>query len=230
LRSQLLFGDFNATAEDDRWQVIPTKWARAAMDRWHKTEADPDLRARAIGFDVARGGKDKSVVARLTGNRFELFARPGKDTADGATAANFVAEFAENDTAIAIDVIGIGASAYDSLLALNFESVIAVNNASGSSESDKSGRYRFTNLRAQSYWKLREALDPESGEDIALPDDRELLADLCASRYKLSGAKIQIEDKDNIRQRIGRSPDKADAVVMAYHAANNDILTSWVTF
>jgi hypothetical protein len=55
----------------------------------------------------------------------------------------------------------------------------------GSSASDKSGRLGFVNLRAEIMWKFREALDPATGQDIALPDDRELLADLTAPRWEL---------------------------------------------
>jgi len=78
---------------------------------------------------------------------------------------------------------------------------------------------------------LREALDPESGENIALPPDRELKTDLCAPRWKLTSRGIQIEGKSggktdatggtgdgwgNIIRRLGRSPDKGDSVVYAW--------------
>jgi len=33
MRSQLLYGDFSVGREDDAWQVIPTAWIKAAMDR-----------------------------------------------------------------------------------------------------------------------------------------------------------------------------------------------------
>jgi hypothetical protein len=69
-------------------------------------------------------------------------------------------------------------------------------------------------VRAASYWKLRECLDPAHGEELALPPDPELLADLCAARYKLTASGIQLEAKEEIVQRLGRSPDSADAVVL----------------
>lgn len=64
--------------------------------------------------------------------------------------------------------------------------------------------------------ELREAL--EAGE-VALPDDEALFDELAAPRWRASsGGKIQVEPKDGLRDRLGRSPDRADAVVMAWWA------------
>ena len=59
-------------------------------------------------------------------------------------------------------------------------------------------------------------LDPIDGENIALPDDPEILADLTAPRWHMSLQGIQIEDKDEIIKRLGRSPDCGDAIAMVY--------------
>ena len=67
------------------------------------------------------------------------------------------------------------------------------------------------------WWRLREMLEPGSGRNLVLPDDRELLGDLCAPRYKQTTQGIQIESKDDIRKRLGRSTDCGDALVMALH-------------
>jgi len=70
------------------------------------------------------------------------------------------------------------------------------------------------------YWALREALDPTNEDPIFLPPDPELLADLCAVRYKVvtlgKSAAIQMRDKDEIREVLGRSPDKGDSVAMTF--------------
>jgi len=67
------------------------------------------------------------------------------------------------------------------------------------------------------YWGFREALDPDSGQDVKLPPDARLTAELTAPRYDIRGTDIQIEDKDDIKKRVGSSPDRADSVVMAWH-------------
>src|SRR5699024_4130937 len=69
------------------------------------------------------------------------------------------------------------------------------------------------------WWKLREALDPEGGQDekIMLPDDARLLAELTTPRWKLVGTDILIESKDDIRKRVGSSPDRADVICQLWH-------------
>lgn len=52
--------------------------------------------------------------------------------------------------------------------------------------------------------------------DLALPDDPALAEGLLATTWSVTPmGKIQLEAKDEIRRRIGRSPDQADAVAMA---------------
>lgn len=89
--------------------------------------------------------------------------------------------------------------------------IIAYNG--GSSPLGKDA-HRYLNRRAESHWHLRKLL--EKGE-IALPPDPELFEELLAVQWTTTSAgKIQIEDKDAIRRRLKRSPDRADAVVMAF--------------
>ena len=85
---------------------------------------------------------------------------------------------------------------------------------------DKAGQLRFRNVRAEMYWLMREALDPENPEPISLPPDSELEADLCAVRYKVvtmdRHAAVLMRSKDEIRETLGRSPDKGDSVAMTF--------------
>lgn len=218
LRSQLRHGDFAATVRDNVWQVIPTQWVIAAQARW--TEQPPDdMKLRAVGVDVARGGEDKTAIARLCGTWFApILEYAGEQTPNGAVVARFVHEAAPDDTPIWVDVIGYGASAYDHLDALG-ANVYPVNNAEATPLRDKSGRYQFANVRAASYWLLREALDPDSGQNIALPPSRALRSELCAVRYKVVGARIALESKQEVIKRTGHSPDLSDAVAMAWYGA-----------
>jgi hypothetical protein len=118
---------------------------------------------------------------------------------------------------IGIDVIGAGASVYDHAVGLRL-SARALNGSEGSDATDKSGKLTFVNKRAEWYWSFREALDPANGQDVALPPDTELLADLCAARWKATPRGVQIESKDDIKKRIGRSPDVGEAVLYAFAA------------
>ncbi len=55
----------------------------------------------------------------------------------------------------------------------------------------------------------------ERAAKAALPPDQRLFADLAAPRYRVTARGIQVEDKDQIKKRLGRSPDRGDAVVLA---------------
>lgn len=218
LRSQMLYGDFTAGLDDDPWQVIPTEWVRAAQARW-TPDGKPHGPMTSVGVDVARGGKDKTVLARRWGSWFaELERHPGKETPDGQEGRRLVVNALLGGGEANIDVIGVGAAVYDLCRDVGAR-VKSVNFAEGIDRMDRTGLLRFVNLRAYCYWSLREALDPEKGDGIMLPPDTELRNDLCAPRWMMRTNGIQIESKDDIQKRIGRSPDAGDAVVLANYFA-----------
>lgn len=229
LRSQLRFGDFGVSVRDDIWQAIPTQWVIDAQNRWLQM-SKPELSLRAIGVDPSRGGADETAISKLYGTWFdEIIAIAGVDVPDGSTGARYVTDALGNETAdVFVDVIGYGASVYDHLKVLPGVNAYPINVGEGSRETDKTGRYGFTNLRSEIIWKFREALDPASGENIALPPNSQLRTDLRAPRYSIIGGKIKIESKDDVKKRIGRSPDYGDAVLLAWHGANS--FSTWSAF
>ena len=81
------------------------------------------------------------------------------------------------------------------------------------------GKLRFTNKRTEAYWRLREALDPDQpgGSPIMLPPDQKLAAQLCAVHFVDTPNGIAAEDKISVIKKLGRSPDRADAVIMAWY-------------
>lgn len=218
LRSQMLYGDFQAGMSDDPWQVIPTRWIEIAMARWR--DRSPKGEMMSLGVDVARGGKDSTVLApryktpdtALWFDKLKLY--PGSETPNGRTVAGLVIAEQRDHSPIHIDVIGVGASPYD-VLNDSGQPVYGVNVSEKATSLDKSGRLSFFNLRSQLWWQMREALDPEADNGIALPDDKDLLAELCAPRWELSGMTIRVESRDDIVKRVGRSPDRASALALA---------------
>lgn len=219
LRSQLLHGDFTAGQTANPWQLIPTAWVEAAMKRWRPDPPDR-VKQTCVGADVAHGGKDKSVNAARYGDWIApLDKHEGKETPDGKSAAAFTARVAEKGATINVDAIGYGASAAERLRERPPEghglNAVPVNVAAASKFRDRSGRFKMKNVRAEMYWRLREALDPEFGATLALPDDPELLADLTEPTYEITPSGIQVESKDAIKERLrGRSPDCGDAVAL----------------
>lgn len=211
LRSALLYGDIKATMTDDAYQVIPRSWVKAAMARW--TPERPNA-IPVIGVDVARGGDDKTVFAPRYGKWYDqLEKHAGTETPDGQSVVNLMV-LLDKDALFNMDVIGIGASAYDTAQTAGM-TVTPINFGAGSDQTDKSGMMKFLNKRAECWWKFREALDPNDGNNISLPPDTELEADLCSVRWRSIGGKIQIESKEDVKKRIGRSTDCGDAVVYA---------------
>lgn len=213
LRSQMLNGDFSAGMEDDAYQVIPTSWVDAAMARWEKEEPLPEM--DSIGVDVARGGRDSTIIFTRHGdwvNTPKVYA--GKDTPDGPSVAGLVIGATRNNAVVHIDVIGVGASPYDFLRSAR-QDVVGVNVSEAATDVDKSGRLKFVNQRSQLWWKMREALDPTGDRAVALPPDQRLKADLCAPVWKMSGDRVQVEGREEIIKRLGRSPDFASALILA---------------
>jgi hypothetical protein len=115
---------------------------------------------------------------------------------------------------IHIDVIGVGASPYDFLKSAR-QQVIGVNVGERALGTDKSGRLTFSNLRSELWWKFREWLDPSNNTGAQLPPDKQLLAELCAPKWEPRGAIVYIESREQIIERIGRSPDRASAFILA---------------
>lgn len=214
LRSQMLYGDFKAGMSDDPWQVIPTKWVQQAQDRWERKQPLPDC--NSLGVDVARGGKDQTVIARCTDDLWfdELKEYPGTETPDGPATAARVIEANRSHGSIHIEVNGVGASPYDFLVQAN-QQVYAIDVSTKSTGTDRSGRLSFFNLRSELWWRFRELLDPANNEYVALPPGRDLLTELTAPKWKLQGSTIRVESRDEIIERIGRSPDRATALILA---------------
>jgi hypothetical protein len=218
LRSQMLLGNFEAGLEDDPWQVVPTAWVEAAMARWKPRTPRGEM--MAMGVDVARGGRDQTVIAtRHKTEQNELWfdtlrMYPGSETPNGNVVAGLVIGERRDLSPVHIDVIGVGASPYDVLNEAG-QDVYGVNVSERANSLDRSGRLSFMNLRSQLWWQMREALEPSQHNGIALPPDQDLLAELCAPRWELSGMTIKVESRQDIVDRVGRSPDRATAIMLA---------------
>lgn len=238
LRSQLLYGDMNAGTRDDDWQVIPTDWLRLAFERYRKMEkvrpGPPLVDGKptpmdAMGVDVARGGSDDTTLAPKYGGWFAAMeVHAGTSTPNGHDVARLViARLAKEPNqaesvpkgrrpAVRIDPIGVGTSPTD-LLGGYGANVQAVDVRTATDERDRTGLLQFANVRAAMWWKLREALDPDRGDSLAICPDNKLLADLCAVHWEPIPGGIRLEPKEATAKRIGRSPDRGDALVMAHY-------------
>lgn len=208
-------GEFAASDEDS---VIPLAWVEGAVERWEELSAAERLHTpplETVGTDVARSGSDKTVLALRRALAISEIRRESKQ-GTMETAGQVAGLVRDTEAKAIVDVIGIGAGVVDRLRELNL-SVEAFNASAGTPLLDSSGELGFVNCRAAAWWNLREMLDPDSGIEVALPPDDTLIGDLTAPKWRvMSGGRIQVESKDDIRKRLSRSTDDGDAVVQAY--------------
>ena len=87
-----------------------------------------------------------------------------------------------------------------------------------STKRSKDRMYGFANKRAEVYWRFMEALDPsqDGGSSIALPNDPKIMSDLASVRFTITSRGVQLETKELQKKVLGRSPDRGDAIVLAW--------------
>jgi phage terminase large subunit len=160
---------------------------------------------KIVSIDVARYGDDKTVFYALENNVMlgkEVWEK--KSTMETVGLASLFAK-KHGVEAFAVDEIGVGGGVGDRLSELEYQ-VIFVN------ASEKEGvRAECFNRRAEIYLNGSELF--EAGKVSILKEDRDLIEQLSWAKYKTikSNGVYQVEPKDDIKKRFGRSPDNADA-------------------
>ena len=241
LRERFRYGLFVRVVESTEFQVIPTEWVVMAQDRWVRfmgtgkgelpktkdaiarlKELNPNAIQTSIGADPSRGGADDACAVPVYGDWVApVYAFPAKEIRTGRDMALRIGEVREHNSTIKIDIIGIGSSPYDACVDAGWPTVPmnfgeAAKDNIGHPLKDRSGLLTFANLRAYWIWSLMERLDPQHGAALMLPPCPKLKADLCSYRRKsMDGGKVHIEGKDEIKKRLGRSPDRGEAVIYA---------------
>ncbi|HDY87828.1 MAG TPA: hypothetical protein ENH82_06885 [bacterium] len=208
--------------------VIPLAWVEAANERWYKLmekgiDFDSPKFDFRLGVDVAGQGRDLTVFApRYTSDDIDMFApleTHGK--INNIDIAYMIRDKFRKKTGTAfIDTIGEGAGAHQRLEEFDddgdLEGVSVSTKYSESAEgTDITGEREFANKRAHLYWQLRDQLDPQFDPILALPPDPELtqeLTELRKAKKQPNNGKILLEPKEDLEIRLGRHPDKSDAV------------------
>lgn len=203
-----VLGEFPENASN---VVIPLSWIERARHLPYLNDA-----IQAGGLDVARFGSDDSVLIDGAGNGPEsCLVVHGHDLMFVAGLASRY--LLERRGRLAVDVIGVGSGVVDRLNELRLPgSVLDVN--AGASPTDGA---LFVNLRAQLWWKAREAFQKEEISLNRLDEANyaRLKSELAAVTYRpTSSGKIQIEAKEEMKARGVGSPDVGDAFVLWLHA------------
>lgn len=224
-------GEFHSSDEDS---VVPLGWIEAANERWRdwdaagRPEPDDPKAVWTLGVDIARSGSDKTAMAIRHGPVIhEIRYTTREDTMQTCGRAKGIVE-AHPGMIPVVDVIGIGAGVVDRLREQGLHRTVGFNASEGTKRRDASGELGFLSCRAAAWWNLRELLNPAYGHNLALPPDDLLTGDLTSPHWRvMSGGKIQVESKDDIRTRLGRSTDAGDAVVQAFWPHEVDWLQAY---
>lgn len=209
-----VLGEFADSAEDS---VIPHSWVMAAVARFNSWENAkyPDVPGkRVLGMDVARFGEDSTVVSDRHGSALLKIHKFRKlSVSESAKAVKGLNH--EHTIHIEMDG-GLGAGVYDILKTDKVPKLRAVHMSAPTRKRDNTGIYGFNSVRSAAWWNMRQLLDPIYGDDIMLPDDEILIADLTTPQWKEVKGNICVEDKKEFRKRLGRSTDVGDSCILAF--------------
>jgi hypothetical protein len=220
LRDAYRGGRFDKALKDHPFQVVPTAWVLEAQKRW--TPQPPQgIPMCAMGVDPAEGGKDRFTIAtRNDGWYAPIKCIPGIEVKLGSQGAGHVVAARRDGADIVLDMGGgYGGGTYTTLVQ-NEIPVQVHKGANKSLKRTKDKKLGFVSKRAEVYWLFREALDPDQlgGSPVALPPDPELVSDLTVLTYEVVARGIKVLEKDEVVKLLGHSPDKGDAVVLAWSA------------
>ena len=227
-----ILGMFPKVSED---VLIPYTWIEAANKNWAELQAENfvPVRAMSLGVDVAGMGRDNSILCP----RYDFYVPEFKVHQSGGKADHMhVAGMVWNELKgpsdkAYIDTIGEGAGVFSRLEEMN-EDIYEYDkrkkvfsckfSESARSLHDETGEYEFANMRAYLFWKIRDWLNPKNGYGPALPPNEMLAQELTNIHWKFqSNGAIIIESKDDIKARIGRSPDYSDALANTFYPHGN---------
>lgn len=175
----------------------------------------PDV---TISCDVARFGLDETVLMRKRGKKIELIeVYHGRDTMVTAGKCLLAVRAALNEkdvlsVRLVVDDDGVGGGVTDRLretmkseLQSERAGLVTYHGGEAAIRPD-----RFTNKRTESWFRAKWQM-PE----LDIPMDDDLVRDLVSTRYKMtSNGQIQAERKEDVKKRLGRSPDRGDALIM----------------
>lgn len=181
----------------------------AAMDR--TIDEREVLRAQIrLGVDVARGGIDDSAIARRRGQKvYDFQMEPSSLTGpELAGKIQYIAQQKKVERTFIDNTGGYGGSVIDNLN-LTTKHMFVTPVVYNASAQDKT---RYANRRAEMYVRMRDWIKAGG----CLPRDYKLKEELLAPEIWFVGNKFQLEDKAQIKVKLGRSPDRADALAQTF--------------
>lgn len=163
-----------------------------------------------LGVDVARGGIDDSALVRRRGQKvYHIQTEPSSlNGPELAGVIKFIAKEKKVERVFIDNTGGYGGSVIDNLN-LSGTTLYVTPVVYNATAQDKQ---RFANRRAEMYVRMRDWIKAGG----CLPKDEKLKQELLAPDIWFIGNKFQLEEKAQIKVKIGRSPDRADALAQTF--------------
>lgn len=222
-----VLGKFPKVADD---VLIPIQWIELAHERWKQVNGKEPVTndVRILGVDVAGMGRDCTCFVERKGVWVAPFTthNSGGQADHMKVAGNIIARRRKQiEMYVSIDTIGEGAGVYSRCLELDKAEFIISCKYSESAKgindrelTDVTGQYKFVNMRAYLFWCIRDWLNPKNETGAMLPPDAQFDEEATEIRWLFrSDGKIIIEPKEDIKKRLGRSPDKFDALANTFY-------------
>ena len=180
-----------------------------------------------LGVDVGGGG-DETVIRERCGMVAGREWREHSDKPEKISRLIISAIKEAGASSVKIDSIGIGSGVVGELrnlkeLGFHNARIVGVNVAEKAHQPEK-----YFNLRSQLWWECGRLAAEDRAWDLSRMDNADAtIAQLLETRYEhdIKG-RVKVEPKDDIRKRLGRSPDNADALLLAYHTPRSSS-TEW---
>ena len=183
-----------------------------------------------LGVDVAGMGRDSTCYVHRRDNYVAPFrSQNSGGHADHMRVAGEICSERRRsmNLFVSIDTIGEGAGVYSRVVELEQSEagyIISCKFSEGAKAQngrelrDVTGQYQFVNMRAWLFWAVRDWLNPKNETGAMLPPDTGFDEEAQEIRWFFrSDGKIQIEPKEDIKTRLGRSPDKFDALANTFY-------------
>lgn len=196
-------------SKSDAGSLIPMTWIQEAQ-----TRDLPPTTPNELGVDVG-GGSDSSTVAQRRGPVVRVIHEDQNPNTMQTCGTVVALRKKHGATSVKVDCIGIGAGLTSRGQELG-EPFIGINVGERAVKAEE-----FANKRSEYWWALRDRF--EAGEVDLDPEDEDTAAELCSIRYlRTSSGKIQIETKADAKKRGIASPNRADAIMLAFALPADD--------
>ncbi len=217
-----VLGQFPPQADD---ALISMEWINNS--KYTETKADLAAVTLEFGIDVAGPGEDETVLLLRQGDDI-ILTRGWKEPDPRQLIVDYIIPYGHRTKSIRIDSNGIGWGFFlhirDTIGAMfPHIQIVGINVGAGAFEN-----HRFANLKAELYWNLRERFAAKRVRGL---DDETMEGQLLALRYEIRpDGRVKIESKEDMRARGVPSPDRAEALMLAFADVDEPVVERQVEY